>query len=51
MVFDDAEQDEIIKSKIEFLPSASYTGAALGPLVDALLMTIASYVLLKINRI
>jgi hypothetical protein len=37
VVFDDAEQGEIIKSKIHFLSGASYTVAILGPLVDALL--------------
>ena len=37
MAFDDAEQDDTIKSKIKILTSASYTGVILGPLKNPLL--------------
>jgi predicted nucleic acid-binding protein len=37
VVFNDAEQDETIRSKIKNLCSASYTGTKLGPYMDALL--------------
>jgi hypothetical protein len=53
VVFNDAEQDENIRSKIKNLCSASYTGTKLGPYMDALLKEqyVCTRIITNMNRI